>query len=334
MNTESIPGQFGKHSKRTIFIGLIIIGSIFNILIIWIFFINWNEFYLINPLLNSESQFQLNNHHTLNIIDLTIPITEDFICVKTNQLFKVVRTTICVHNGTDFVSRHFLENSTYEEDYMQTFFRIFLRYPEYGFIDVGGNIGTYTMFAAAMKRFVISIECFRPNYLRIAKAIQIEHLEDNVILIGNAIYSHSGRYLNLSSEPQNIGGQATSDTGITNKFLDDPFIVETIRFDDILPVIKRTDKRSFLLKADIEASEHYLFDSGTELFGYLNIPVIIIEWDRFRDHIDRGAVVLSFLMKNGYIPTIDTCQRLNITNTFVGWPSNVFWTKINQTNIC
>lgn len=316
--------QSSKYSKRYFFIEFVIIGMIFNI---WIFFTHGKS------VLNEYHSTDL--HHPVNIIDLTIPITEHFICIKTKQLFKVIRTTICVHNQSDFVSRHFLENNTYEEEYMQILFRLFLRYPEYGLIDVGGNIGAYTMFAAAMKRTVISIECFRPNYRRIAKAVQIEQLQDNVILIGNAIYSQSGRFLNLSSQPKNIGGQCTVDTGIIVKNTDDSFIVETIRFDDILPIIQQTNKRSFLfIKADIEASEHYLFETGIQLFQSIDIPVIIIEWDRFRDHVDRGATVLTFLIKQGYIPTIDTCQILNITNTFVGWPANVFWTKINQSNIC
>ena len=327
---ESVREFFSNHSKRSFFIGLILIGTIFNLLCASIFLINWNGLNFVIPLFNSTSS----SYHPVNRIDLNTPITEDFICLKTKQLFKVVRTTICVHNRTDFVSRHFLENMTYEEEYMHTLFRIMLRYPHYGLIDVGANIGTYTMFAAAINRLVIAIECFRPNYLRIAKAIQIENLQNNVILIGNAIYSQSGRFLNLSSEPENIGGQATSDTSIANKFSDDPHIVETIRFDDILPIIKSTERRAFLLKADIEASEHHLFDSGTEIFEYLDIPVIIIEWDRFRDHIDRGAMVLSFLTKHGYIPTVDTCQRLNITDTFIGWPANVYWMKTNSSDIC
>ncbi len=270
----------------------------------------------------------------MNVIDLNLPITQNFTCLKTKQLFKVVRTTICVHNEMDFVSRHFIENITYEEEYMHLLFRVMLRYPHFGFIDVGANIGTYTMFAAAMSRLVISIECFQPNYMRIAKAIQIENLQNKVILIGNAIFSKSGRYLKLSSDPVNIGGQATHDRVITNKLSDNPFIVKTIRFDDILPIIKRAKERSFLLKVDIEGSEYHLFESGTQIFEYLNIPIIIIEWDKFHYHIERGTMVINFLVKHGYIPTSDTCEKLNMTNTFTGWPANIFWTKMNQSDIC
>lgn len=170
--------------------------------------------------------------------------------------------------------------------------------------------------------------------MRIAKAVQMEKLQAQVTLIGNAIYSQSGRYLYLTSDPKNIGGQATYDTDIAENLPDNPFIVPTIRFDDILPIIQRTKQRSFLLKADIEASEHYIFNHDSKIFDHLDIPIIILEWDRFRDHVDRGAIVIAFLTHRKYIPTVDTCQKLNMTNTFTSWPPNVFWIQIDRLDIC
>ncbi|CAF3875397.1 unnamed protein product, partial [Adineta steineri] len=89
-------------------------------------------------------------------------------------------------------------------------------------IDIGANIGTYTMFAAALGRFVIAIECFEPNYVRVAKAIQIENLRNNVILIGNALYSKAGQHLTLTSDPGNIGSQGVKGVASKNQSLQDP----------------------------------------------------------------------------------------------------------------
>jgi len=283
---------------------------------------------------SNTQQLNMKMPHEVNVIDLNIPITENFTCLKTNQLFKVIRTTICVHNSADFVSNHFISNYIYEEKQMHVLFPVMLRYPHLGFIDVGANIGTYTMFAALLTRLVIAIECFKPNTMRIAKAIQIENLRNKVILIENAVYSHSGRYLRLSSHFENIGGQGISNGDIGNKSRNDPYIVKTIRFDDILPIIKQTKFRSFLMKIDIERSEHHVFETGTELFNYVDVPIIHIEWDKMHYQKEHGNNVVSFFTERGCIPTTDTCEKLNMTNVFSGWPANVFWTKMNLSAIC
>ncbi len=63
-------------------------------------------------------------------------------------------------------------------------------------IDIGANIGTYTMYSSSIGRKTISIEY--------------------VTLIGNAIYNQSGEYLELSKDNSNVGGQAL----ITNQTME------------------------------------------------------------------------------------------------------------------
>ena len=265
----------------------------------------------------------------INIIDLDTPIEEILSCIKTKAILDTVRTTICPHNASDFVSRHYQTGSIYEEELLSIFLRLLINNPEYGFIDIGGNIGTYTMFVAAFNRSVITIECFRPNYLRIAKAIQTENLQNRVILIGNAIYSKSGQYLRLSADPNNIGGQGIYTNPVKNN-MTDPYVVKTIRFDDVLPLIKETKMRSFFMKIDIEGSEFHVFNTSAQAFDYLTISVIMMEWTFATHSKDRGTFIINFLTARGYIPTKNTCSKLNIETAFKNWPPNVFWIKKSE----
>ena len=277
--------------------------------------------------LRNNNTFQ-RYHEIINIIDLDTPIIENFSCVKTKRILQTVRTTICPHNASDYVSYHFWHDSIYEEQLLSIILRLLIYYPEYGFIDIGGNIGTYTLFVAKMNRFVITIECFRPNYLRIAKAIQTEGLQQQVILIGNAIYSESRRYLSLSSDPSNIGGQGIQTHRFQNESLTNPYIVKTIRFDDLLPVIKEMKTRSFFMKMDIEGSEYYVFNTSTQAFDYLTISVIMMEWTYSKYNGEgRGSSIIDFLTSREYIPTENLSHKLNLTSAFTNWPVNVFWVK-------
>lgn len=75
-------------------------------------------------------------------------------------------------------------------------------------IDIGANIGIYTMYSSSIHRKTIAIECYRPNIERLIQAIQIEQVSKYVILIGNAIYNQSNQILQLTKETANIGGQS------------------------------------------------------------------------------------------------------------------------------
>ena len=265
----------------------------------------------------------------INIIDFNVSIEANISCVKTKAMLGNVRTTICIHQN-DYVSNHYKGGGVYEESMVATFLRLLTNNPEYGFIDIGGNIGTYTMFVAAMNRSVISIECFQPNYLRITKAIQMENLQNRVILVGNAIYSKSGQYLDLSPNPGNIGGQAVRTDLVQNKSTINPYVVQTIRFDDLLPLIKETKIRSFFMKIDIEGSEFHVFNTSAQAFDYLKISFIMMEWTMVKNPKEQAMFVIDFLTSRGYIPMKDTCSKLNLADAFNNWPIDVFWIKKSE----
>ena len=270
----------------------------------------------------------------INMIDLDAPITDEFTCIKTKLLLNVLRTTICVHNDSDMLSSAVIKDKIWEEANLGVLFRVLFRYPEFSFIDVGANIGTYTMFAASLGRSVLAIECFQPNYLRIAKALQMENVTDRVALIGNAIFARSGETMQLKSVPTNIGGQFINAGGVLSQSLNDPYSVKTIRFNDIIPILKQRNIRSVVMKVDIEGSENFLCDGGGEAFDYLDVTVILMEWANMKLVRDRASTVLTFFTQRHFVPTTDTCQEINIKDAFTTWPWDIYWVKKNRLNIC
>lgn len=272
----------------------------------------------------------------LNIIDMQGEPTGNFDCVKTKYLLRLVRTTICVHENVDAISRTIRTKKIWEEPLLTELYGLFLRYPEMSFIDAGANVGTYTMFAASLGRFVLSIECFKPNIDRIRKAVQIEKLQDKVVLVGNAIYLESGKYLRMKSDPTNVGSQAIVPEDSLNGTNNDPYVVKTMRFDDILPILKQRNIRHAFMKVDIQWAESFLCQTGNETFDYVNMPVIQMEWDAVPHYRDRTNTVLNYFLGRGYTPTSDMCNVLDINNalTHQSWPGDMYWVKLNRSEIC
>jgi hypothetical protein len=110
--------------------------------------------------------------------------------------------------------------------------------------------------------------------------------------------------------------------------------VKTIRFDDILPIFKDKNIRNAVMKVDIQWSEIYLCEAGGKIFDYVNIPVILMEWDRVSHYTIPMAIVLQFFIGRGYVATKNMCDVLDQRNAFHSWPSDIYWMKMNLSEIC
>ncbi len=298
-----------------------------------------NKLVKILPIINIRLEKSIdpqttNIYKPLNIIDLHEISKENFECIKSKHLLYHVHTTICLHDDRDAVSNIIRNTRIWEESYIIKLLGFLIRYPQMNFIDVGANLGAYTMLVASFGRFVLSIECFRPNIDRIRKAIQVEKLQGRVVLIGNALFNESDKYLRMESNPLNVGSQGIIVDNNTNQSNDDIYVVKTIRFDDILPIFKDKNIRNAVMKVDIQWSEIYLCEAGGKIFDYVNIPVILMEWDRVSHYTIPMAIVLQFFIGRGYVATKNMCDVLDQRNAFHSWPSDIYCMKMNLSEIC
>lgn len=114
-------------------------------------------------------------------------------------------------------------------------------------IDVGAQIGEFSLFAAKLGRDVVAVEPFYENIIRFHKAVVAENLQSRIRLITNAISDERGRIESLQKMEDNIGGQylirenhnvidSSNDRVIFSKSDRswNKYLVETIVFDDII----------------------------------------------------------------------------------------------------
>lgn len=284
-----------------------------------------------------EKPFEISPN--VNMIDLNQPINSSFKCMKAKTLLTYISTTICLHETEKdiFVSSSFRETqSIWEEDGVTRMLQLLIRNPHLDFIDIGANIGTYTMYIASLGRFVLAIDCFAPNINRIHRAIQLANVANRVVLIQNALYTHSGQFLHLSRDAKNIGGQEldlTKNQTNNQSAINDPYIVKTIKFDELEPILTSHGIRGAILKIDIEGSESFVFESGSRIFDLLDIPYIQMEWLKVRDYPKRVKVILDFFAERNYDPMTFSCQLLHSPQNST-WPQDFCWIKRNVSGFC
>ncbi len=270
-------------------------------------------------------------------VDLNIITNESFKCVKTKLLLNKYRSTVCVHavERDHDVSGLLVSSGIWEEHLVKRIVRILSTYNQYAFFDIGANIGVYTMYAASLGcPNIISIECFGPNIERIRRAIQLEHVQKQVVLIPRALYNKSNVYLSLRANIQNnIGSQRL--TNEVSKNDKDPFVVKTIRFDDLIPIVNERNIDQAIIKIDIETSEHFLCETGELMFNQINIPFVMMEWANIKAISTKANLIRDFFINRHYIPyDPDTCQLQNKTDYRLWNSQDIYWIKHDYIHLC
>ena len=104
-----------------------------------------------------------------NIVNLTAPVDEEYNCVRTATK---PPTTVCLYDvfRDVYISHDLLETGVWEPLMTRDFLDVLSRDPSAGVIDVGANIGFYSMLAASGGRHVVAVEPYRNSVRRLQKA--------------------------------------------------------------------------------------------------------------------------------------------------------------------
>ena len=100
-----------------------------------------------------------------------------------------LKTTICIKpvSRDIHVSGTIKREGSWEQDIINNVIRAMEAHPSAVFLDVGANIGMYTVVIAAMKRKVIAVDADPENLAYIRQSLEIESTTDYVELIHNSI---------------------------------------------------------------------------------------------------------------------------------------------------
>ncbi len=245
-------------------------------------------------------------------------------------------THICCYNKSDdmCISKQLLSGQPWEINSLLMIQKEMRKDPEMGFIDIGANIGVFSLVVATMGHKVVAVEPLTKTIRLLAKSIRMGKLVDNVVLLKTGI-SDKRQMGALMINPTNRGAsllvrpERCSQTNTCEH-------IKLIYMDDLLPFI--TFNKA-ILKMDIEQKEHCALQYASRLFNKIHIPYIIMEWKHIRglymahfpksqDHL-KVERAIHFLFQRGYMVTV-----LNATNHAIPisptlhwafWPNDIVW---------
>jgi FkbM family methyltransferase len=220
-------------------------------------------------------------------------------------------------------------------DFLDPFLDYVNAHPKVLIVDLGAQIGQYSLFAAKMGRQVIAVEPFIDNLIRIHKSAVLENLQDRILLVSNAV-SNQRNHLNLlAKNDENIGGQSLTNLTVNNDTkINKKYLVNTILLDDLLYVIpdryiNGSKEYKTILKIDIEGHEIFAFEYARNLFKKVDITMIYMEWGSLvkqeKKNRERILSMIQFFRSFDYFPYAHHI-RLDF-QSWINWPWDIVWMK-------
>ncbi|KAH9523773.1 hypothetical protein Btru_040891 [Bulinus truncatus] len=259
--------------------------------------------------------------------------TKDLADVSNNEcvdLFtpdKSGQLLICIHDpGKDLmVSAHLKNEGSWEKENIEALYQIHMMFPGIVLVDLGCNIGVFTLPAARLGMEVIAVDAMKDSLRLLQRSLVINGLSCHVTLIHNALYRQR-KQLRLAVDPSNIGGSSVVEIIKSRKKKISPkYLVDAICLNDLVPLV---EGKQVFLKIDLEGHEEHVLECAQDFFSKVDVKVLLIEWMYYRHNEEGSKLIKDFLVTNHMVPTwgVNLDRQIDLYASH-SWPDNVFWMK-------
>jgi FkbM family methyltransferase len=278
---------------------------------------------------------------------------DNFSCVTTSVAD--LKFPICTYKSSEdqFVSDAILAGNYFEGNEVSTFVSLLRRNPGIQFVDIGANIGIFTLPAARITE-VIAVEPYWRSMRRLARSVELGGVGSKIRLVQNAI-SRARVTFRLGLLKSNQGGTFLMDAAAAAAGDDHQHnvscgsslegvpcssgpTIDAILLNDLLPLMApittdvtggRHAMRSVVMKVDVEGREVDVFteDTAGEFFNIINVPVVYMEWFLCKKRPEVGGL-LDFFYSRNYTAFANSAMHEQLTRSnYNDWHANIIFRK-------
>ncbi|CAG5130629.1 unnamed protein product [Candidula unifasciata] len=186
-------------------------------------------------------------------------------------------------------------------------------------LDIGCNIGVYTVWVAALGNRVVALDMVGANLHLLQLSLYLNRLGKKVTLINNAVYrDHRTLEAFLGASRLNTSKpfKVQEDQSRTR------VRVRTICLNDLVPLLK---DQTIYMKMDIENTEHHALACADQLFRHVNIKIVQMEWHRRVP--EESKPILNFMAAHGYAASLSSVQLSPVSLVTIRRNIDVFFLK-------
>lgn len=257
--------------------------------------------------------------------------------VKTRLKTRFGNTPIYVYNPKNdvFVSKNIIATGEFDGKKIGQLLDYLIKDPTLNFIDIGANLGVFSLTVAKSGRKVLAIEALYKNVQRLCMSISDGGLQNNLKVMYNAVSDQSGMVVNLGVDENNMGGTFVDfDAENTKKIKKENHLkiggtygsVKTFTLDNLLELDDMKYFKNIVIKMDIEGFEYKAILGGQKFFDTVNIKAVFMEWV-FHKGKESGKGIIEFMLKRNFVPYSDNGKTILDTSKADRWEWNIIWVR-------
>lgn len=274
------------------------------------------------PYLPSSSAFKrypasLSNY----VFNLKKPLSPPIHCVAYSTMRREI--PICIHTNNESITRSIIKTGAWEREHGDSIQTILHENPDYGLIDIGANLGMFSLLAANLKRPVLAVEAMDINIVKFHQSVVINRFEEYITLVTRPLSdkyetlkfivsrSNLGKTMLIKNKAPRMAGALYYE----NK--------TTLKLDDLKDLMPR---KKALIIIDVEGNEGKVLRGGLDFFDTIDITHVYMEWYHLT-HAEQ-KYLLDFFATRNYKPYNSPKFTTKLdTSKLNRWGQNVFWKK-------
>ncbi|XP_061180172.1 uncharacterized protein LOC133188685 [Saccostrea echinata] len=213
-----------------------------------------------------------------------------------------------------WVSGRIINEGKWEEHHIQRIHRILRSDPSMIFLDIGSNVGAFSLTMAELGNPVIAVDALRDNTARLCASMEINHLQNKISIIHNVL-SFKREKVSLGKFYLNVGGTFVKHMGASAE--SDSIVIDAILLDDLLEIYRF--KGRVVIKMDVESFEANVLRGAYKFFNHVNVDFILIEFMAHRGK-ESGDFIVKFLKQFGLEPEFSNGNHSS-------WPIDVWFMR-------
>lgn len=241
-------------------------------------------------------------------------------------------TTIYIYDPRKdiWVSREIIRYGSWEGKHINLILSLLQQDPDLHFVDIGSNVGVFTLAVALLGRRVLAVDALAMNIMRLCSSVIEGNFTDSVQIVYNA-FSDVYETVSLGMDENNVGGTFVAKDKNTNKVIGSRVVgnygtVQTIRLNDVLS-LPRFDFKKVIMKIDVEGYENKVFKGGKTFFDKVDVRAVLMEWQWLKTGSD-GLEIINFMLRKNMEPHVpeQNPRPLKIQDRG-NWPNDILWRK-------
>ncbi|KAK7482745.1 hypothetical protein BaRGS_00026043 [Batillaria attramentaria] len=190
------------------------------------------------------------------------------------------------------------------------------------FVDIGANMGTYTLAAAALGYRVLAVDAFNYSLELLATSLRLNNLTSRVTMLENVISDEHGKFRLSIVSRESMAMNRILPEGSLRKSLEDTDPIDAVLMDDLIPYLPT---RRVFLKMDIESSEARAVRGASKFFQKAHVVGILMEFFEIKHSPADKDTVINFMTSRGYKPYMEPGGPTLLNRPLKDWKQNVFW---------